>query len=124
MSNIKQLQNVPEISVIENLSLQETEAQLIEQYSRLFRQLTGREPSLSDSDTRSLIIKSFALIEYQTMQYIDAKGRLELLKTSTGEGLDNIAALFGITRMGATYATAVERFTLSAPRADVVAVPA
>ncbi len=124
MSDISKLKNVPEISFIENMSLEETEEQLREQYLRLYRELTGRETVLADADTKTLLIKAFALIEYQTMQYIDAKGRAELLKTSTGEALEALSALFGITRQGSTKATAMERFTLSEARGDVVAIPA
>ena len=124
MSNISQLANVPEISFIENMSLAETEEQLRSEYLRIYQELTGREGELTDADTKSLLIKAFSLIEYQTMQYIDAKGRAELLKTSTGDALDALAALFGIERMGSNKATATERFTLSEERADVVAIPA
>ena len=59
MSNISQLANVPEISFIENMTLQETEELVREHYTRMFRELTGREATLAEADTKSLIIKSF-----------------------------------------------------------------
>ena len=124
MANIAELSNVPEISFIESMSLEETEAMAMEQYQRAFKELTGRDAELGTADTRRLLIKAFALVEYQTMQYIDAKGRMELLKTSTGAALDNLAALFGIYRKEAEKARSTERFTLSEPRAEVVAIPA
>ncbi len=124
MANIKQLEDVPEISFIENMTLQETENLVLEQYSRLYRELVGEEPSLGDADPKMLLIKAFSLVLYQVMQYIDAKGRAELLKTSTGSSLDNLAALLGIQRSGAARASSKERFTLSEPRRDFVAIPA
>ncbi len=124
MSDIRQLANVPEISFIENMTLQETEAVVLEQYRRLYRELTGQDLELGDADPKTLLVKAFSLVQYQVMQYIDAKGRMELLKTSTGGALDNLAALLGIARKDAARATAKERFTLSAPRSEVVAVPA
>ena len=124
MANIAELANVPEISFIESMSLEETEAMAMEQYQRAFKELTGRDAELGTADTRRLLIKAVALVEYQTMQYIDAKGRMELLKTSTGAALDNLAALFGIYRKEAEKARSTERFTLSEPRAEVVAIPA
>ena len=124
MSNISELANVPEISFIENMKLQEVEEQIREVYIRLFKEKTGREPELADADTRTLLIKAFAMIEYQTMQYVDAKGRAEMLKTSTGGALDALVALLGITRQKAQRATATVRFTLSAPRPEPVAIPA
>lgn len=123
MSNITELQNCPEISFIEHMTLQETEELTREHYTRLYRELTGKEPELGEADPINLIIKAFCLIEYQTMQYIEAKGRAELLPTSTGDALDNLAALVGIQRKSPTKATATVRFTLSEARNEAVAIP-
>lgn len=123
MSNISQLANVPEISFIENMTLQETESMVLEQYSRIYMEMTGKQLDLGTADAKTLLIKAFSLIEYQVMQYIDAKGRGELLKTSTGDALDNLAALLGIFRREPEKAKATERFTLSAVRGETVAVP-
>lgn len=106
------------------MSLEETEQQLRDEYLRLYQEKTGREGELADADTKTLLIKAFALIEYQTMQYIEAKGRAELLKTSTGEALDALAALFGVIRQDSSRAMATERFSLSEVRTDVIAIPA
>lgn len=124
MSNISQLANVPDISFIDNMTLAETEQQVRDEYLRIYQELTGREGELADADAKALLIKAFSLIEYQTMQYIDAKGKAELLKSSTGNSLDALAALFGIIRQDSYRATATERFTLSAARSEVVAIPA
>jgi phage-related baseplate assembly protein len=117
------LENTPEISFIDNMTLQETENMVIEQYKRLYKEEWGKEPELADGDPKSLLIKAFAIVIYQVMQYIDGKGRAELLKTSTGDALDNLAALLGVTRQKSSKATATERFTLSGPRNEYVAVP-
>lgn len=124
MANIRELANVPEISFIEGLTLEETEALVLEQYRRTYKALTGKDAELGEADSRRLLIKAFALVEYQTMQYIEAKGRMELLKTSTGDALDNLSALFGIYRKGAEKAKSTQRFILSEPRQEIVAIPA
>ena len=95
MSNIKELANVPEISFIENMSLQETEELVRANYTRIFKELTGQDAELGEADAKNLIIKSFSLVLYQVMQYVEAKGRAELLKTSTGDALDALAASGG-----------------------------
>lgn len=87
MSNIIELENCPELNFIENMTLQETEDQMRELYAGYYRELTGRDPEIGDADTVNLLIKAFCAMEYQTMQYADAKGRMEMLKTSTGERL-------------------------------------
>lgn len=124
MSNIAELQNTPELNFIGNMTLQETETQLRELYARFYRELTGKDPAIGNADAVNLLIKSFSLMEYQTMQYADAKGRAEMLKTSTGEALNALAALVGITREAPTRATATVRFTVSEAQAGVVAIPA
>lgn len=124
MSNIKELANVPEISFIENMSLQETEELVRANYLRIFKERTGEDASLGEADTKNLLIKSFSLVLHQVMQYIEAKGRAELLKTSTGDALDELAALFGITRQTARRATCIVRFTLSGARSEPTAIPA
>ena len=84
MSNIGELANCPELNFIENMTLRETEEQLSALYTRYYREITGKEPELGAADPLNLLIKAFAAMEYQTMQYADTKGRMELLKTSTG----------------------------------------
>ena len=74
MSNIKELANVPEISFIENMSLQETEELVRANYTRIFKELTGQDAELGEADAKNLIIKSFSLVLYQVMQYVEAKG--------------------------------------------------
>ena len=46
------------------------------------------------------------------------------MKTSTGESLDALVALLGLTRQAAQRATAKERFSLAEARNETVAVPA
>ena len=76
MSNIKELANVPEISFIENMSLQETEELVRANYTCIFKELTGQDAELGEADAKNLIIKSFSLVLYQVMQYVEAlRGR-------------------------------------------------
>lgn len=124
MSDIKQLENVPELSFIDHLTLQETEELVREYYILVYRDQKGESPSLSAADPVSLLIKSFSYVLYQVMQYVESKGRAELLKTATGDALDSLGALFGITRQEAKKASVKERFTLSAPQSVAVGIPA
>ena len=123
MSNIAELANCPELSFIESMTLQETEEQLRELYTKYYREATGKEPEIGEADPLNLLIKAFCAMEYQTMQYADAKGRMEMLKTSTGDALDALAALVGLTRKEANRATATVRFTLSEAQSGATAIP-
>lgn len=124
MSNISELANCPELSFIENMTLAETEEQMRALYAQYYRELTGEDPEIGDADTVNLLIKAFCAMEYQTMQYADAKGRMEMLKTSTGDALDALAALVGLKRKEAGRATATVRFTLSETRSGATPIPA
>lgn len=123
MSEISEFGNLPEISFIENLTLGETEEMITQHYRRIYREKTGGSPDLTDSDEVTLLIKAFSLILYQVMQYIETKGRQELLATATGGALDHLAALFGVSRQSAGYAEGKVRFTLSVPREEATAIP-
>lgn len=124
MSNISELEKCPELNFIEHMTLSETEEQLRTLYRQYYRELTGEEAELGEADTVTLLLRAFCAVEYQTMQYVDAKGRAEMLNTSTGDALDALAALVGLTRKEPTRATATVRFTLSAVRETLTVIPA
>ena len=58
MSNISELANVPQISFIENMTLQETEEQLKAEYARIYREQTGKELVLGEADAKNPAAKS------------------------------------------------------------------
>lgn len=124
MSEIKELAHVPELSFIGGMSLRETEELTRESYARAYRELTGEDPDMSEGSIVNLLMKAFCAVEYQTMQYIDAKGRAELLKTSTGDALDQLAVLLGLTRRPPNPATAMQRFSLEEALPFAIAIPA
>lgn len=124
MSNIKQLENMPEFSFIENMTLKETESLILEEYLRIYKETNGKEAVLGKADPIYLTIKAFASVLYQIMQYIETKGRAEFLKTATDTALDSLGAIQGIARQPAKRALAMERFILSEVRSEYVAIPA
>lgn len=124
MSNIKQLENMPEFSFIENMTLKETESLILEEYLRIYKETNGKETVLGKADPIYLTIKAFASVLYQIMQYIETKGRAEFLKTATDTALDSLGAIQGIARQPAKRALAMERFILSEVRNEYVAIPA
>lgn len=124
MSNIKELEYAPDLSFIGNMTLRETEELTRANFVQAYRDITGEDPELSEGCIASLLMKAFCAVEYQTMQYIDAKGRAEMLKTSTGEALDSLASLLGLTRMPPNRATAMQRFSLDEVQNFTIAIPA
>ena len=69
---------------------------------------------LAPADPDRLILYSCAVAIYQGFQYEDKAGKMGLLKYSTGEFLDNLAAFKGVKRNEAVPASTILRFTLAA----------
>jgi len=103
----------PEVSFIENTSFSDLRERLIHDYEEKYRELTGEGISLGLADPYRLILYSCAVAIYQGYQYEDKAGKMGLLKYSTGEFLDNLAAFKKVKRNEAAPARTVIRFTLA-----------
>lgn len=117
------IDNLPDISFIDNAQITEVINQMITDYQDKYRELTGQTVNLAPADPVRLVLYSCALQLYQIMQYVDSAGRLNLLKYSYGEYLDNLAALRGLKRQSATPATTTVRFEISEVLASVYSIP-
>lgn len=124
MSNIPELQNVPEVSFIDSLTLAQVREQIVQDYATKYQELTGESAELSDADPVRLVLLTFAQQFYQGLQYIDWAGKKNLLKYSYGEALDNLAANKGIKRNPASYATTTLKFSMQNARASATGIPA
>lgn len=113
MSEIAQFNSLPDISFIDNLTMKEVEEIAKNGYISSAKRATGETPTLYPASLPSIITKEMALLYYQLLQYIDAGPKQTLLKYSTHENLDVLAANFGLKRRQAEKATTVIRFTLS-----------
>lgn len=120
---ITEIENLPEISFTDDMSLPEVESQMVHDYQEKYLELTGETTSLVRGEPISLILYACAVQLFQMYLYIEKAGKENLLKYAEGDALDNLAALKGITRTAATTATVTMKFTLSAPQSGVVAIP-
>lgn len=113
----------PEVSFIENTSFSDLQEKLIRDYEDKYSELTGEDISLGLADPYRLILYSCAVAIYQGYQYGDRAGKMGLLKYSTGEFLDNLAAFKKVKRNEATPARTLIRFTLSDKVERAVVIP-
>lgn len=120
---IDALENLPEISFIEDLTLSDIQNRMVELYQEKYEELEGKPANLARADPMTLLLYATATYLYQHALRIDFRGKMNLLKYSSGEYLDNLAALKRITRNGASSAVVTMRFTLSDVRSSVVAIP-
>lgn len=113
---MKTVLDYPDVSFIDNISVESISAFYIEEMQKRYRELTGRDMILQEADPLRLMASTNCLLLYQIAQYADRAGKMALLKYSYGDYLENIGALKGITRnLGAAAKTRL-RFTLSAIR--------
>lgn len=121
---IKEIENLPDVSFIDNIHLEDVEAQMIRDYQDRYKEVTGEEIVLSRADPDALILYACAVQIFQELLYVDRAGKQDLLKYSYGEYLDNLAAMKGIAREPAKAAMANVRFTLSRLRPEPVGIAA
>ena len=120
---IEQLENLPEVSFIDDITLDNVKANLISNYQTRYEELTGIPCTLDPSDPVALILYACAVQLYQELLYVDRAGKMNLLKYSYDSFLDNIAPAKGVTRFPAEAATTTVRFTLSAVQGNAVGIP-
>lgn len=120
---IAELENLPEVSFIDNITLDEIQEQMESDYQEKYESLTGKACTLRRADPATLILYACSIQIFQALLFVDRAGKQDLLKYSYGEFLDNLAAIRGITRMDALPAVTTVRFTLSETVPEVVAIP-
>ena len=118
------LKNYPEISFVENMSVEEIQNYYMDRMTEKYEELTGKKLFLAASDPVRLIAYADCLLLYQLVQYADRAGKMSLLKYSFGDYLENLGALKGIRRQNGAKAVTRLRFTMSAARPNVTVVPA
>lgn len=121
---LKSVFDLPDISFIDNDSLDAMMQRLISNYEKKYKEVTGRTVSLGAADPVRVQLYAIALDLYQIEQYVDRAGKQDLLKYSYGGFLDNLAAGRRVTRQSATAARTTLRFTLSTIKTYASAIPA
>lgn len=117
-------ENFPDISFIDDSTVDEVQNQMINDYQEKYKELTGKEVSLAQADPYRLIMYACTVQIYQAMQYADYAGKMSFLKYSRDNYLDNLAALRGVKRIEATAAITTLQFSIIAPIASAVSIPA
>lgn len=116
--------NFPDISFIDNATVDEIMTGMIRDYQEKYRELTKKEASLALADPYRLIMYACTMQIYQAMQYADYAGKMSFLTYARGDFLDNLAALRGVRRTENTAATTVLQFSIESPIGAAVPIPA
>lgn len=118
------LDNFPDISFIDNASLEDVLTEMINNYQKKYEEITGKKIVLAKADPNRIILNACAIQVYQGYQYIDRSGKQNLLKYSYGNFLENLGALKGVPRNQPQSAKVPIRYALSEARPSVVVIPA
>lgn len=120
---IDEIANLPDVSFIDDMQLEDVQEMLVTSYKQKYEQETGEPCDLGRADPITLMLFAMAVEIYQALLYVDRAGKQDLLKYAYGDYLDNLAALKGISREPAKAATVTVRFTLSGLRPSAVGIP-
>lgn len=120
---IAEIENLPDVSFIDNITLDDVQALLVRSYEERHQQITKKKISLKRADPVTFTLYACSVMLYQALLFVDRAGKQDLLKYSYGGFLDHIAAYKGVTRLPAQAAEVTVRFTLSAVQPAVVGIP-
>ena len=123
MPDFSAVKNAPEISFIDNKTVEDVRDEMVADYEEYMTKATGQTVTLPRSSPHRGVLYAAALQIYQAFQYIDRAGKQSLLKYSYSDFLDNLGLLKGVTRSPATAAVTTLRFTVSAVRQVATAIP-
>lgn len=124
MSGIKkELENYPDISFIDDLTLEELLNQMVDDFQEKYKEETGVEIALKAGDPNKILINAAALQIYQAFQYIERGGRNSYLKYAYGKFLENLGSLKGVHRNAGNSSLTKIRFSISKVRDEVIVIP-
>lgn len=124
MPDIPTVKDLPDISFIENKTVDDVKVSMVADYEAYMTEATGKPYTLPRVSRDRFKLYAAAAQIYQAMKYVDVKGKMDTVKYSVGDFLDLLGAFrCGATRNQAAAAVTTIRFTLSAARASVTAVP-
>ncbi len=115
--------NFPDISFIDDATVDEVLTGMIHDYQQRYKELTGRDAALALADPYRLIMYACAMQIYQVMQYADHAGKMSFLRYAQGEYLDNLGALRGVRREESSAAATTLRFSIAMPLSSAVSIP-
>ena len=120
---IPEIARLPDISFIDDITLDDIKSKMITDYQDKFKEITGQAVTLKEGEPITLMLYACAVQIFQMYLNVDKAGKMNFLKYAYGDFLDNLGALKGVSRQDAGPASCTVRFTLSAARPTVVSIP-
>lgn len=121
---LESIDNLPDISFIDNLTLEEVQALLLNAFYENYKAITGKKITLARADPYRVMMLSTAQVIYQGLQQVDRAGKMNFLKYAYGDYLKNLAALKRVTAKEPEKAQVQVRWKLEEPREAATPIPA
>lgn len=123
MADLKPIEEYPDISFMDNYTIQKLENDMLIWFLEKRKEITGEDTVLASADDRRILLQTGAYFIFQGYMFSDDAGKMGLLKYSRGKFLENLGALKHISRNGAVSATVTIRFVLKEPRLTTTGIP-
>lgn len=120
---LKEIKDLPDVSFIDNMSLEDVKNILIEEYKKEYENIAGKEAVMERSDPMRVLISAQAVLDMQLLSFIDRCGKMNLLKYAQGDFLDHMGAFKNRARKEAERASVMVRFSMAEPRNEVEPIP-
>ncbi len=94
--NLASIKDLPDVSFIENKTLEDVQAEMVAHYQEKYKEVTGRDLKLRRSDPEALKLYAVSVQIYHLYLYTDMGGKMNLIKYAFSDFLDDIAAKSGL----------------------------
>ena len=121
---LESIDNLPDISFIDNITLTDVQALILNAFYRFYEQITGKRITLARADPYRVMMLACAQIIYQGLQQVDKAGKMNFLKYAYGDYLKNLAALKKVFENEPEKASVKVRWKLAEPRESATPIPA
>lgn len=122
MSKIEELYDTPEVSFIDGITVDDVKKEMYSDFESIMEERTGEAYHLKEDSLYGTLLNTALLKIYQTMQYVDRAGKMNLLKYSEDEFLKNLGLLRSVTANQGTAATCIQRFYLEEPLEEIIPI--
>lgn len=119
---VSELENIPDVSFIDNLDVTDIQEQMISDFQEKYEEITGESISLAKADPYRIILYACSMQQFQALKLLDEMGKQNLLKYAEKAFLDQVGAIRGIRRLEGSAAVTTLRFSLSTERSSTTAI--
>lgn len=121
---LQSIDNLPDISFIDDMTLTDVQALVLNAFYRFYEQITGKKITLARADPYRVMMLACSQVIYQGLQQVDKAGKMNFLKYAYGDYLKNLAALKKVFENEPEKASVKVKWKLAEARESATPIPA